>query len=64
MKQKSEQLTYESAYAELQQLVGALQEEMIDVDQLTARIERARMLIQFCRERLRQTEDEIGKLLE
>ncbi len=64
MKQKAEDLTYETAYAELQQLVTELQGELIGIDELAAKIERARMLIQFCRERLRQTEEEVGKLLE
>ena len=64
MKQKTEDLTYETAYAELQQIVTDLQGELIGIDELAAKIERARMLIQFCRERLRQTEEEVGKMVE
>ena len=62
MEKQQEQHSYESAFAELQQIVRELQEETVGIDELTARIARATELIRFCRERLRMTEDEIGKL--
>lgn len=61
---KPTELTYEAAYAELQEIVQALQEERISIDDLPAQIARAQVLIRFCRERLRQTEEEVGKLLD
>lgn len=51
--------TYEEAYAELQQIVLALQEETVRIDDLAAYIERAQLLIQWCRERLRQVEERL-----
>jgi len=62
MKKQPEQLNYESAQAELQQIVQDLQNEAVGIDELTAKIARAAELIRFCRERLRTTEEEIGKL--
>lgn len=62
MKQQPEQPTYESAFAELQQIVRDLQDEAAGIDELTVKIARAAELIRFCRERLRMTEEEIGKL--
>jgi exodeoxyribonuclease VII small subunit len=59
---KEPTLTYEAAYTELQLIVRELQEETIGVDELTTRIERANALIRFCRERLRKTEEELGRL--
>ncbi|MBK6932260.1 MAG: exodeoxyribonuclease VII small subunit [Saprospirales bacterium] len=64
MKKQEESLNYESAYAELQQIVAGLQGETIGIDDLAAKIERARELIRFCRERLRATEDAVGKIEE
>ena len=55
-------LTYEAAYAELQQIVRELQEETIGIDELSARIERAGALIRFCREKLRKTEADLNTL--
>ncbi len=62
MKKQPEQLTYESAFTELQQIVRDLQDEAVGIDELSAKIARAAELVRFCRERLRVTEEEIGKL--
>ena len=62
MKQQPETLSYETAYAELQQIVHDLQGELIGIDELAAKIKRARDLIAFCRERLRQTEEAVVKI--
>ena len=55
-------MTYESAFAEIQQIVRDLQDEGVGIDELTAKIARAAELIRFCRERLRMTEEEVAKL--
>jgi exodeoxyribonuclease VII small subunit len=57
-------MTYESAYAELQQIVTDLQSATVGIDELAAKIARAQELIGFCRDRLRATEAETGKMLE
>ncbi len=62
MKKDLEVLNYAAAYAELQQIVSDVQDETTDLDELTAKIARATELIRFCRERLRLTEEEVGKL--
>ena len=62
MAESSEPLTYETAWAELQQIVRALQDDTVGIDDLAAHIARANELIRFCRERLRQVEGEMGKL--
>lgn len=59
MEKPSEQLTYETAYTELQQIVQELQGETVSIDNLAAKIERAQALIRFCRERLREVETNI-----
>jgi exodeoxyribonuclease VII small subunit len=52
-------LTYNSAFNELQEIVGLLQNEAINMDDLSEKVKRAAFLIQFCRERLRLAESEI-----
>lgn len=54
--------TYESAFAELQQIVRDLQDETTGIDELSVKIARATELIRFCRERLRATAEKIEKL--
>lgn len=62
-KQKSK-LTYESALLELQQIVADLQEEAIGMDDLSEKVNRAAELLQFCREKLRETEGKVQGLFE
>lgn len=63
MKKKTNEInTYQSAWDELQQIVQALQDGEIGVDDLSAQIERAAELVKFCRERLRNTEEAVSRL--
>ena len=62
-KQKSK-FTYESALLELQQIVADLQEEAIGMDDLSEKVNRAAELLQFCREKLRETEEKVQGLFE
>ena len=61
-KKTNETNTYQSAWDELQQIVQALQDGEIGVDDLSAQIERAAELVKFCRERLRNTEEAVSRL--
>lgn len=56
-------LTYDKAYAELEQIMNDLQADKIGVDELTVKVKRAVELINFCSQMLRSTEDEVGKLV-
>ncbi len=56
-------LSYDKAYAELEQIMNDLQEDKIGVDELTVKVKRAVELITFCSQMLRSTEDEVGKLV-
>lgn len=57
------QLTYESAYAELQEIAIAIENETISVDQLAEKLKRAARLIEFCQSRLRSTEQDVNKII-
>jgi len=58
-----DELTYESAYAELDKIYQEINNEQVSVDLLAEKVKRAATLIQFCQSRLRATEDEINKIL-
>ncbi|PHN06919.1 exodeoxyribonuclease VII small subunit [Flavilitoribacter nigricans] len=55
-------MTYEAAMGELQDIVDALQENTLGIDDLSERLQRAAELINFCRQKLRSTEEEIQGL--
>lgn len=59
-----EELTYTQAMKELEQIVAQLEDNSLDIDQLSEKVKKAQQLIAFCRERLTQTDEEVKKLLQ
>ena len=57
-------MNYEKAYQELQGIVQALQNGQIGIDDLSTKIKRAAELIQFCKEKLRNSETELQQLFD
>lgn len=55
-------MTYEAAIKELQEIMNALQEEAVSIDDLSTKVSRAAELIQLCKNKLRQTEEKIEEL--
>lgn len=60
---KSRQLTYSRALKELEEIINEIESEEINVDVLTEKVKRASCLIKFCKDRLRNTEEEVKKVL-
>lgn len=61
---KKSKLTYETAFSELNSIVKDIEQENIQLDKLSKNIIRANELIAFCKERLRQTEEEYQKAID
>ena len=47
------ELSYEEALTELQDILQALQKEQVSIDTLSAKSERAEVLLTYCQEKLR-----------
>jgi exodeoxyribonuclease VII small subunit len=62
--EKKSKLTYEMAFKELNAIVKDIEHENVQLDELSKKIVRANELIAFCKERLRQTEDEYQKAID
>ena len=56
--------TYKDSLAELERILAELRSDQCDVDTLAARTRRAVELLNFCRQRLTTTEDELRSILE
>jgi len=56
-------LTYSAAAQELDEILTQLQDEAIDVDELSAKVKRAMELIRFCKEKITKTEMEVKKVI-
>ena len=55
--------TYQEAFEELQLLVRKMENAEIPVDELTEMIKRTTLLINICKKKLTDTEEEVKKLL-
>ncbi|HEY1115318.1 MAG TPA: exodeoxyribonuclease VII small subunit [Chitinophagaceae bacterium] len=58
-----ENLTYEAAYRELEQIYNQINNEQVSIDELAVKVKRAATLISFCQAKLRDTEVEINKII-
>ena len=59
MSKQHTQLTYERAFAELSKILQVVQGQDVGLEELTVHLRRAKELIQYCQEQLRQTESEL-----
>ena len=54
---------YEEAFAELQTIVRKMENDELDIDQMTEQLKRAQQLIKRCKDKLTKTDEEIKKIL-
>lgn len=56
-------LNYKEAMAEIESIVAKLEDNQLDVDELSGRVKRVSELIAFCKSKLHETEEEVEKIL-
>ena len=54
---------YEAAFAELQAIVRKMENDELDIDQMSEQLKRAQELIKLCKDKLTKTDEEIKKIL-
>lgn len=59
MAKKKENLTYKEALIQLEDIVHTIENEPLDVDELSDKVKTALTLIDFCKTKLKHTEDTI-----
>ena len=57
------EIKYEAALAELQTIVNKMENDELDVDQMSEQLKRAQELIKLCNDKLTKTDEEIKKIL-
>jgi exodeoxyribonuclease VII small subunit len=57
-------ITYRQAIEELETILRALETDSVDVDDLTARVQRSAELIRLCKQKLRSAESAIDQVFE
>jgi exodeoxyribonuclease VII small subunit len=56
-------LKYQDAVSELNEILQDLQQENVDVDELSTRVKRATELITLCKQKIQKTEMEVKNIL-
>lgn len=59
-----ENITYENAAKELEEILQLLKTDSISIDELAQKVERAAKLLKFCTEKLRVTEQKVNEIIE
>ncbi|HEU0136584.1 MAG TPA: exodeoxyribonuclease VII small subunit [Flavobacterium sp.] len=54
---------YAAAFDELQKIVTEIEKGEISVDELSEKVKRAALLIQFCKTKLQTTEEDVSAIL-
>jgi len=61
---KKKAKNYVEAINELNQIIEDIENDELDVDNLSVKIKRASELFEFCKEKLHKTEEEVEKIME
>ncbi len=56
-------LTYEKALSRVEEIISSIEAEELNVDELAKNVKEASELLQFCKNKLFETEEEIEKIL-
>ena len=54
---------YEMAISQLEEIVERLENNQLGIDEMTAQLKKAQQLINLCKDRLTNTDEEIQKIL-
>ena len=58
------ELSYNEAIKEIEDILSKIENEELDVDDLSSKVKRVSMLIKKCKKKLTETEDQVQKILE
>ncbi len=59
----SKKVSYSEAIIELDEIVSKIENEEVNVDELSVKVKRAAELITICKDKLYNTEEEVNKIL-
>jgi len=55
--------TYKEAISEIEEILSQIENNELDVDELSEKVKRVSLLINLCKDKLKNTEEEIEKIL-
>jgi exodeoxyribonuclease VII small subunit len=60
---KKTQITYTNALAEIEEIIAGIEANSFSIDELSDKVKRVSFLIKFCKDKLRDTEEEVNSVL-
>lgn len=60
----TKKMSYEVAMKKLEEIVGQIESDELDIDNLSAKLKEAKGLMAYCKDRLFKADEEIRKLLD
>ena len=57
-------LSYTEAINEIESIIEKIENEELNVDELTEKVKRVSYLIKYCKDKLKKTDDEVQKILD
>ena len=60
---KKKEISYAGALTEMESILSKIENEELDVDELSSTVKRVSYLMKICRQKLRKTEAEVEKIL-
>jgi exodeoxyribonuclease VII small subunit len=60
----NEEISYQDAIKEIEEIIKKIENGELDVDQLTGQVKRVSSLLDICRKKLKTAEEEIKKIIE
>lgn len=61
---KKQNLKYEEAIRQLEDIVSKMENDELDIDQLSTQLKQAQQLVKLCKDKLTKTDADIKKLLD
>ena len=58
------EIKYEAAVHQLEDIVSKLENNELDIDELSTELKKAQQLVKLCKDKLTKTDEEIKKILE
>ena len=58
------EIKYEAAVRQLEDIVSKLENNELDIDELSTELKKAQQLVKLCKDNLTKTDEEIKKILE
>lgn len=59
----AKKVTYNEAIAEIEEILGKIENEELDVDELAEKVKRVSTLLKICKDKLQKTNDQVEQIL-